>query len=422
MASWRRCANFLISTFLFLLTQKSVRIHLITNLFAPDELAGAALYTDFAVFLKAAGHDIRVSTTFSYYPQWELNQADQGVPFRDEFFANIPVRRIGMYIPKVPTGRTRMLSDLSFFYGLLRHARFKNWVPDVIVTASPMFSQCLAQRFLYPGKRIPRMIIVQDFVVDAALELGILKLPLMAPLLRSLERWSFRSAQTLSTIGEPMLDKLKAKIGDDRRLLYIPNWIHQSLQQTIDRQMGRHGRRPNLLFYSGNVGVKQGLPDFIKTFKATGTSWQLQINGGGADIQRLRQEIHGAENVVIGGVLEETDYVAALLRASACLITQKPGVGANFLPSKLLPALASGTPVLAVCENNTPLAREVNAGAFGVVILPDDSAALKSVLERWSIDPSELNRMGEAARRYGLNFSRQTILSQYEAELLRLAQ
>jgi colanic acid biosynthesis glycosyl transferase WcaI len=162
------------------------------------------------------------------------------------------------------------------------------------------------------------------------------------------------------------------------------------------------------------------LPDFIKTFKATGTSWQLQINGGGADILRLRQETDGVANVVIGGVLDEPDYVAGLLRASACLITQKPGVGANFLPSKLLPALASGTPVLAVCENNTPLARELNTGGFGVVIPPDDSAALKSVLERWSIDHSELNRMGEAARRYGLNFSRQTILSQYEAELLRL--
>jgi colanic acid biosynthesis glycosyl transferase WcaI len=184
--------------------------------------------------------------------------------------------------------------------------------------------------------------------------------------------------------------------------------------------LGRHKRAPNQLFYSGNVGIKQGLPDFIKTFKVADSSWQLQINGGGADIQRLRQATTGVANIAIGGVLEEPDYVAALLSSSVCLITQKPGVGANFLPSKLLPALASGTPVLAVCENNTPLARELNAGGFGVVIPSDDSNALKTVMERWSIDPLELNRMGEAAKRYGLNFSRETILSQYEAELLRL--
>jgi colanic acid biosynthesis glycosyl transferase WcaI len=398
-----------------------LKIHLVTNLFAPDELAGASLYTDFARFMKAAGHDIRVSATFSYYPQWELRPEDRGVAVRDEVFEGIPVRRVGMYIPKVPTGKSRMLSDLSFFLGLLRRARFKGWVPDVVVTASPMFSQCLAQRFLYSGKGIPRLIIVQDFVVDAALELGILKLPLLAPVLRGMERWAFRSAQTLTTIGEPMLDKLKGKVGEDRRLLYIPNWIHDSLQQTINRQLGWHQRASNQLFYSGNVGMKQGLPDFIELFKEAGASWQLQINGGGADIARLRQSIAGQANIAIGGVLEETEYVQALLQCTACLVTQKPGVGANFLPSKLLPALASGTPVLAVCEENTPLAREVDAGGFGVVIPPGDGAALKAILEHWGNDPAEPRRLGVAAKSYALKFSRATVLGRYEEELNRLA-
>jgi colanic acid biosynthesis glycosyl transferase WcaI len=397
-----------------------MRVQLITNLFFPDELAGAALFTDFALFLKENGNDVRVTTTFSYYPKWQINREDQGVSVRDESFHDIPVRRIGMYIPRIPTGRTRMLSDLSFFFALLRHARFRDWTPEVVVTASPMFSQCLAQRFLYPGKQIPRMIIVQDFVVDAALELGILKLPLFAPLLRALERFSFRSAKTLSTIGQPMLEKLKSKVGEDRRLVYIPNWIHRSLEQEIKKQSGQYVRAASRLFYSGNIGVKQGLPNFINTFKMTDTSWELRINGGGAEIERLRNETGNLKNILIGPVLEEQEYVAALLQSSACLITQKPGVGANFLPSKLLPALASGTPVLAVCEENTPLAKEVNAGKFGVVTPPSDTEALKAVLQRWSENPAELIRMGEQAKVYGRNFSRETILSLYESEMLRL--
>ena len=224
----------------------------------------------------------------------------------------------------------------------------------------------------------------------------------------------------LTTIGEPMLDKLKGKVGGDRRLLYIPNWIHDSLQQTINRQLGRHQRAANQLFYSGNVGMKQGLPDFIELFKPAGAQWQLQINGGGADIARLRQSVAGQANMAIGGVLEEAEYVQALLQCTACLVTQKPGVGANFLPSKLLPALASGTPVLAVCDANTPLANEVNAGGFGVVIPPGDAAALKAILEHWRNDPAEPRRMGEAAKSYGLKFSRATVLARYEEELNRL--
>ena len=133
MAAITRVSHFRFQVSSFLL--HIMRIHLVTNLFAPDELAGASLYTDFARHLKSAGHDVRVTTTFSYYPQWALNPADQGVPVRDESFEGIPVRRIGMYIPKVPTGKSRMLSDLSFFHGLLRRARFKGWVPEVVVTA-----------------------------------------------------------------------------------------------------------------------------------------------------------------------------------------------------------------------------------------------------------------------------------------------
>ena len=71
-------------------------------------------------------------------------------------------------------------------------------------------------------------------------------------------------------------------------------------------------------------------------------------------------------NVKIGGTLEEPDYIAALQSTSACLITQRPGVGTNFLPSKLLPALATGAPVLAVCERHSPLGTKVTAADFAV--------------------------------------------------------
>ena len=59
-----------------------MKIHLITNLFQPDELAGASLYTDLARFFKARGHDVRVTGTFSYYPAWKLRPEDEGVRMR----------------------------------------------------------------------------------------------------------------------------------------------------------------------------------------------------------------------------------------------------------------------------------------------------------------------------------------------------
>ena len=96
---------------------KQVNIQLVTNLFAPDELAGAALFTDLALYLKEQGADIRVATTYSYYPAWKINPEDARNAYRDEIWEGIPVRRIRMHVPAKPTGAGRLLSDLSFFLG-----------------------------------------------------------------------------------------------------------------------------------------------------------------------------------------------------------------------------------------------------------------------------------------------------------------
>ena len=401
-----------------------MRVQIITNLFAPDELAGAALFTDLTLFLKDQGHDVRVTCTFSYYPAWKLQAQDRGVAVREELFHGIPVRRVAMHVPEVPTGKNRMLSDLSFLLSLIRRGRHARWQPEVILTAIPLLSQSLAQRFLYLGRRIPRLIVVQDFVVEAALELGLLKFPGLGRLLHRTQRWALRSAQTLLTISPNMLEKLQKIVGPDRRTRYVPNWIHASLQREIDRA-GQNGsaRKPGLLFYSGNVGVKQGLPDFVDEFKVANQTcaWRFAIHGGGAELAKLQSKVDLTPGCSLGPVLEEREYIRCLTASSACVVTQKPGVGANFLPSKLLPALATGTPVLAVCDPNSPLGQEVNEGGFGAVVVPGNIVQLSETLQSWARQPNLLRTMSEKAHERAKLYHRDRILPEYEIELQKLA-
>jgi colanic acid biosynthesis glycosyl transferase WcaI len=218
-----------------------------------------------------------------------------------------------------------------------------------------------------------------------------------------------------------MLEKLRLIVGNDRRLLHIPNWIHASLHEEIKRQVkGAPVRRTQTLLYSGNLGVKQGLPDFIDTFAKAAGEWSLQIHGGGAERERLVEATRGRQAIHVAGVLDEVDYVRELLTCSACLVTQMPGVGANFLPSKLLPALAAGTPVLAVCEEVTPLALEVVAGGFGEVVATGDVEGLRAVLTRWTSDPQLLKELGVNALNWSRRYEGEMILPQYQAALKQL--
>ncbi|HEX4140585.1 MAG TPA: glycosyltransferase, partial [Candidatus Methylacidiphilales bacterium] len=257
-------------------------------------------------------------------------------------------------------------------------------------------------------------------------ELGILKLPLISTLLNALQNWALRSAQTLSTISPLMLEKLKGKLGSSRRLLFIPNWIHQSLQDEINRQLAQNpARARNVLVYSGNFGRKQGLPDFLQQFHAAtrgGLDWNLEIYGGGAEKSELASAVEGNPAVKLGGVQDEVAYVGNLLRATACLVTQRPGVGANFLPSKLLPALATGTPVLAVCDPGSPLGREIADSGCGAVLAPGDTPALVATLERWNSDPALIAEMSRRARQRAALYQRDLVLGQYESELKALVE
>lgn len=394
-----------------------VKIHLITNLFHPDQLAGAALYSDFARYLKDAGHDVRVTSAFSYYPGWQLREEDRGVKWRDESFNGIPVRRISMFIPAKPRGMTRLWSDATFLLSILRHGKFKGWTPDVVVTACPMLSQCVAQRFIYRGRGVKRFIIVQDFVVDAALELGILRLPGLGGMLRMLEKWALRSAAQLSTISPEMLQKLRGIVGEAWPLNYLPNWIHRDLVTEIEQQeqAAPVKRDAKTLFYSGNLGIKQGLPDFIEDFTEAGTDWTLRIQGGGPEADRVRGRIAGS-SIVLGPVEDLSAYVNRLRQCSACLVTQRAGISANFLPSKLLPALATRTPLLVVAEPETPLAREITTGGYGVLVRPGDRAGLQAALKKMS-DPAEMERMSVLAGERAAFFSRERVLGEYASLL-----
>jgi colanic acid biosynthesis glycosyl transferase WcaI len=400
----------------------SLRIHQITHLFHPDQIAGASLYTDLAAYLRDRGHDVRVTTTFSYYPSLRFADADRGILRREERFDNIPLRRIGQWLPQPHKGWRRLVPELTFLAALSFAGRFRNWTPDVVITACPMLAQVSWQRWLYVGKNVPRLVIVQDSMAHAATELGIIKSRWLGRLLHGFERWSLGSATLISTISEGMKVRVNGITRGEVPCVVTPNWIHQSLSDTIASRRDRIVTRTKArLFYSGNFGIKQGLPGFLRDFKDARGEWTIAVHGGGAEAETLRNETAGwGDWLLVGPLLEESAYVDELLSAAACVVTQMPGVGANFLPSKLLPALAAGTPVLAVCDLDTPLGREVTEGGYGEVVRPGDATALRSTLDRWAREPSLLEKLGRKARLRAELYSRERSCGAYEKLLEQL--
>jgi colanic acid biosynthesis glycosyl transferase WcaI len=98
-----------------------------------------------------------------------------------------------------------------------------------------------------------------------------------------------------------------------------------------------------------------------------------------------------------------------LCTADIHLLPQTLGAADLVLPSKLSGMLASGRPVIATCLVGTEL--EAVVSQCGIVVPPQDSAALAAAISRLADDAAMRLELGRRARTYAeANFERDAIL------------
>ena len=105
--------------------------------YAPEVTGIAPYNAGLCRYFAAQGHDVRMVTTFAYYPQWQKSAADRGRLYRtDHDEAGVPVHRCWHYVPARPSTMRRILHEFSF--GVTSWLRLLS-LPraDVYVVVSP---------------------------------------------------------------------------------------------------------------------------------------------------------------------------------------------------------------------------------------------------------------------------------------------
>ena len=123
-------------------------------------------------------------------------------------------------------------------------------------------------------------------------------------------------------------------------------------------------------------------------------------------------------NLTLLPLQNDEAYREMMADTDLALITQQPGTGQYFFPSKLLSALAFARPVLAVADADSELALALGEGGFGLLSPPGDAAALAAVLDRAAaMDGAQWRALGEAGRRYVERFEWANVLAEFERTL-----
>jgi colanic acid biosynthesis glycosyl transferase WcaI len=402
-----------------------MRILVVTNLFHPDRGGGASVFSDMCYGLRERGHEVTVYTTYPYYPEWRNKSGLSAWRTRQEELNGVEVIRYGLYVPRNPSRLIpRLLYELSFAVSLVRSLfRFKRF--DAVMVYCPLAGAvCYAalRKMVY---REPLWLNVQDIPADAAAASGIGGTGWFSKFGNVVQSWLFSRANVWSTIAPAMVERLTVIRKRDQPILYCPNFLNGTMASAVcshPSKVGRPPAEPLKLLYAGNIGKKQGLLEFCQILANAKVNFAFRIHGNGGEAESVRKWVESCSDprFTFGDFLDERGFVEALFATDVFVITEKAGVGASFIPSKLIPCIATGTPVFCVCDRAGPLGTEVEQFNLGRCLPWPEIDHLVDRLEALGKDASTIRMIQQSAVQRSEFYSRDSVIDTVEENLKHL--
>lgn len=376
--------------------------------FAPEPTGIGKYSGEMAEWLAAQGHEVRVVAAPPYYPAWKLDEKYRWPPWRHEVWRGVRVWRAPLWVPRKPGGLKRVLHLCTFALSSLPvMLRQVVWRPDVVLTVAPALVCAPAGWLTARLAGAQAWLHVQDFEVDVALQMGLLKGALLGRAIRAAESVLLKRFDVVSTISQRMRQHLVRKgVAPERTHLFV-NWADVDRIKPLTQPSSYRtelGLAPStrVALFSGTLSAKQGLMVIPQAARLLAHRHDVLfvVCGNGPMQPELEQAAQRLPNLRLLP-LQPLERLGDLLGlADVHLLPQSLEAEDLVLPSKLTGMLASGRPVVATCRADTELATVVRQ--FGRVVEPGDAAALAQAISALWADPELRQTLGTQARAHAM--------------------
>ena len=375
-----------------------------------------------------------VFTGFPFAPYWSRWREYRGKFILHERIKKVEVVRVTHFIPRRAARIIeRLLLEGSFCVMvagiLLTHLRSR---PDVIVYVGAQPSIAMLARLVAKWKHLPYLVSINDLAAQAAGDVGIVRFEMLQEILSAFEFAAYRKASGAIVLCPSFRDSLLAHRYPADRIRVIPSPVDLERIHPVPYDGGfreAHGLSGQdfVVLYSGSMGLKQGMANVVEAARVLQTSnpgvkWVLVGDGESRPvIEKLINDYALARHVCLLPLQPESGMAAMFSAADVLLLNQVSKVKDTVIPSKLLTYMAAGRPVLAAVNPASQGALLLGESQGGVIVDPENPAALAAGVKQLQANPTALQEMGRRNRQYAeKNLDRRRILAAQEAFLAEI--
>lgn len=320
---------------------------------------------------------------------------------------------VGLQVVRVRTLRTlhksfvwRVVAFLGFMVSSTVRAVSTPKVDLVFGTSPPIF-QALSAWVASAVKRVPFVLEIRDLWPEFAVDMGVLRSPVLIRLARWLESFLYARADLL-VVNSPAYREYLLKRGIPReKVRFVPNGVDTSMFDPAERgeslraAWGANGKAVAL--YAGALGPANDIPTLLAAAEILrgepGVAFVLV--GDGKDRAKLEETANakGLTNVHFAGALPKRRMAEALAACDigVAILRDIPMFRTTY-PNKVFDYMAAGRPtVLAIDGVIRDVIEDAGGGLF---VPPGKPEALAEAVLSLAREPETRQRMGASARRY----------------------
>jgi glycosyltransferase involved in cell wall biosynthesis len=386
-----------------------MHILLIHQAFTSLDEAGGTRHYEIASHLIQKGHSITIITSpISYLTGQKKSNADKNNESPAE---DLRILRTYAYPALHKSFFFRTINFLSFMLSsFFKGLQVKN--VDLVWGTSPPIFQSVSAWLLARIKRVPFLLEIRDLWPAFAIEVGVLRNPILISLSLWLEGFLYRHADLVVVNSPGYIEHVRNK--GAKKVEMIPNGSDTHLFQTkkggdvFRKKYSLHGKF--VVAYAGAHGISNDLGVVVEAAKVLSNHPEIHflLVGDGKEKPVLMQTAKSLQltNLTFIDPVSKNQMADVLAAADACLAILKPlDLYKTTYPNKVFDYMAAGKPILLAIDG--VIRQVVEEAGCGIFVQPGDSKELSEKTLWLSKHTDQAKVMGLNGQKYLVkNFNR----------------